>query len=665
MESLESVLDELTPVQVDPIQVTTDHRKVIKFCDRLVDESRAWRGELGLAERTQRAFDFLSSNHFLSRGEANYRARVVVNLFRSNLERKIAMLTDSVPQLDVVSRSNQFSATASMLKDVSLALWEENNMQRLFKNMVAMGSLDGSAPVTCMWDHRVRNVRFDVMKQKDVLLDRGLLHPENLQTDALYGIIRKVRPLSDFRQLYGEAGYRVRPDVGLSQYELPGDEEDDDLGSIGARPFVRPGRRGHHRHFRNSAIPYAEEFRCYFRDPSVHPIEPTMPNSSQPNFLFPRKRVIVWSRDVILYDGPNVNWDGGFPFEVFDWGLQMGHPYGDSEIDTVETMQVALNVLISGVVHNAKLANDPPWIMEQDALEPPELDKFRKWRDRPGWAWVVPKNMRFEQVNPAQMSTVVFSTIELLQKLLEQITGVTPVTQGQRPEGVTSGVALDSLLLASQYTIRLQARVAEDMLNRLGQLMISRVLQYFSDDRVLLLSNEKEIQRVLWQRGELVRELAMAGSEEEQTRMLQHLFDDFTFRIKPFSALAVAQLPKISMYERFADKGWMHPITVMEVAQVPNAEEEFEKAAQMQADQQARVQLAMMQQQQQAEMQKAQQQNGGPPAGGIPVGAPVNPPVAGPPSMGTIHSAQPLPPALQRIPPGLMGGPGLESGGTL
>ena len=341
----------------------------------------------------------------------------------------------------------------------------------------------------------------------------------------------------------------------------------------------RPSRA--QQNFDNGAIPRATEYRLYFRDRSKDPENPVNEDGSF-NYLFPRKRLIIWAGNIPLYDGNSGYWDGYYPLEILDWGIETRHPYGESEIENLQTLQMAINIIISGIVDNARLINDPPWMVDDDALEPEQLQLLRKYGDRPGWPIVKRPGSTVRRDPPGALAGVVFQTLDLLQGVMEKISGVSPAMQGQLPGGAHSGVLLESLQLAGQIPIRLQGRGVEGFLSRIGQLGISRVIQYFTDERILYATDDQgTAQQVVFARKQFLNSLNYGGlPENERDRVLQNLFRDFRFRVVPGSALAVAKLQKLSVMERLNAAGKIPDIMVNRTAEIPEPERALEEARQ-------------------------------------------------------------------------------------
>src|SRR5690606_3554371 len=92
---------------------------------------------------------------------------------------------------------------------------------------------------------------------------------------------------------------------------------------------------------------------------------------------------------------------------------------------------------------------------------------------------------RFERVPPQPLPQHYLELYLQLQRNMETITGIHDVTQGRRPTGITAATAISLLQEAGQARIRDKARNLEDAIRRMGELIISRILQFYTPDRII------------------------------------------------------------------------------------------------------------------------------------------------------------------------------------
>lgn len=583
----EQYLADLSPARVSlsDVHVTSNEREVVAFAERLWAEGRAWQEMLALEQLFNRALDALASKHFIDRRDRTDRARIAVNFFRSIIERKISQLTDVAPVFEASSRSGKDWA-ADVAEDVMQAWWDEYSGQSFIDRVGLQAMLGGSAPAFCTWDKSLDSwagdLRMQCLPTRQVVFDPYLSEARLLQSDASYVGVEIVRPLSEFRLYYKERGHLVQPQPGVSHFQTSADPG----YTVGVgRPYRRQSRRGNE--LSSSAIPRATERRVYFRDLTLNPQAPFRSDGT-PNLLFPRKRCIVYSWDKhLLADGDANNWDGKFPLEIFDWGMNLEHAYGESELESLWPMQTAVNLLVSGLIHNARLANEPPWIAEENSIDPAELDYWEEYADHPNsFHFYKPGRRPPEPRPPQQYPQTVLGTLSMLREGMELVSGIVPVTRGQTPGGgITAGVAIDSLQAAAAVTIRRASSRMNDWASRYGQLVLSRIVQYFADERVLYLTKHEHVAEVLQARQQFLESLVNAPSEREMEDLLLFAHRDLKVRVRPESGLGMAAAQKVMFMERQAAAGRVEPAEVLRAARVSDPEEKIEKAQEFQTRQ--------------------------------------------------------------------------------
>jgi len=566
-ESIQSIISNLHPVETETdVAVTSDEKRLLRFCYKLLEEAQSYQDELGVTSRAERVTQFLSSpwSEGSTRRKA-HSARINVHKIRSVMIRQAGMLTESRPKMSVRSRSGK-EKTALSMTHLLEGIWHERGMQQQLVDGVVMAQKHGYAPLYIPWDPSLDagygDIRMDFLQPSQVMFDPMVRRASQLQ-EGDYVIIKIVRTLTQFWEMY-KRGRQVKPDSVVSEYEPAAMQKiHSPLTDGNFTAFRKPSR--HRVTHQKSAIPRAVEYRMYFRDRTVSKDDPwredpSHPDGRRPNYLFPGKRLIVWTKDLVLHDGNSRYWDGMYPVELLDWGIETEHAYGESEADRLRTLNEAMNSLIGGSVDNARLINNPPLLIDHGAMAPSEISALRRYGDRPGYPVVKRKGYSVERNPPGQMTNVVMGVYNELASEIERDSGMVEVTQGIRPPSLQSGIAIDTLMLAAQIVVRLHSRTIEDFISRVGQLGISRVLQFYTDRRIARLTGPLDLpEEFIFDRQKFLTEAGQKAEEQKDPgvvdEFLLDLFRDLRFDVLPVSSLAIAKQAKLAMLERWMDKG--------------------------------------------------------------------------------------------------------------
>ena len=572
----EATLHNLPPLDLATPDVSDDEKRTLNFCLRLVKEAADHKTNLGIIRRSDEVNDFLK-NPFPGRlmSRKPHRPRVALHKARAMCLRQVGMLTEARPKLDIQSKSGKTSA-ANVLREAAEGIWWEQHFQQKLTNGLIDSQKHGYAACYVAWDKSADGGRGDIainfLDHESFLVDPMVRHAEDIQK-ASYVIIKVTRPLPEFWEMYGERGRRIKPEYDEATAEAGGTSLSGIQSPLNDQLSVkyrRPSRR--QQKTDQSAIGRATEFRLYLKDHSVDPEKPwiedqSAPDGRRPNFLFPGKRVLVWAGSTMLYDGPSQYWDGMYPVEVLDWGMETDHPYGESEFFRLMPKEKALNSLSSSTVANAALINDPPWKVPFRSMTPSGIQDLQRYADQPGYAIQHKANYQVMRDPPGAYTDVVFHTMEYLTKEMEVDSGVVDVSQGIRPPSLQSGIAIDSLNLAAQTPIRHQGRKTEDFMSRVGQLVISRILQFYTDQRIMRgYGPDDDVLEFTYSRQMFLLALAEEVEEEKRESMILDVFHDFQFHVIPKSSLAIAKQQKLNLVMQLNAEGKVSDEMVLDEA---------------------------------------------------------------------------------------------------
>lgn len=572
--------------QFDPEKpsLDADEKTLIDFRERCLDEYRSVREQLGVNGREERAAKFLTPDGQWPndvKDKKPYLARLAINVVRSIVERKTGALTESRAQMNVSSLKND-GITAGMLQKAIMGIWEERSIQEALTDGVIMAQRGGLAPCTVTWDQSLDYGMGDIdvafLGNKQVAFQPVIRRAADLQR-AEWVIINNVRPVAEFAELYPRRGHLVKPSRNLSTFDArlgKGKIESPVNGSLFS--IWKNGNR-EEKHYKESAIPLATESLLYLRDRTLNPKQPYFDNGA-PNYLFPRKRLIVTSGDLVLYDGPSKYWDGKYPLELLDWGIEVDHPFGESEVDLYRSLQEAINYLYSGAVNNAALLNNPPKKVNEH-VDPMIQEDLENHGDEPGRVWPFDNLKDIDLFNVNPYGREVLTVVKSLMDAVEFMSGMSEVTSGRTPNDVSASAAIEQLITAAQTIIRLQGRSIEKFLARIGQLMVSRIIQYYTGDRLLnYFGVDGEIIQAVWKRQDFIQQLALAGTDEEIDAHLQQLHRDYKVKVTPFSSLESARQRDLQTKLALRQIGGVSTLECLKAARVQDPEQKLAEAKQ-------------------------------------------------------------------------------------
>jgi len=194
-----------------------------------------------------------------------------------------------------------------------------------------------------------------------------------------------------------------------------------------------------------------------------------------------RSRVVVCiNEQKIVYDQPNPYWHNEFPIIGYTSSPLPHVFHGRSEVEPLLSIQDGTNILYNTVIANALLMSNSQWLIEDGSVDYGDLT------NQPGLIVPVEDIGKVQRIPPAPIPGDVLGLVkELEQTAQEQVSGVSPVLQGQAPGSNVSG-KLVSLLTGNAYNRQVPKIQSLDVsYRRQARVEVSLLQQYkeFDDPR--------------------------------------------------------------------------------------------------------------------------------------------------------------------------------------
>lgn len=177
--------------------------------------------------------------------------------------------------------------------------------------------------------------------------------------------------------------------------------------------------------------------------------------------------------------------DGRFPFaKLVDYAYSREF-WGGGEVDILKGPQKTVNWMWSGLLDHIKSVGNPQWIVDlQAGVEPEQIT------NEPGL--IIEKNQSGQVTRQSGESIPggYISILEFAMEIPKIVSGAEDVTRGAIPSSVTSGVQLEGIIEAAQTRIRQKTRNMEKFLREVGFLMLSRMLQFYTQSRVFRITGD-------------------------------------------------------------------------------------------------------------------------------------------------------------------------------
>lgn len=152
-------------------------------------------------------------------------------------------------------------------------------------------------------------------------------------------------------------------------------------------------------------------------------------------------RLSIWSDDQILYTGPAPVLGQGYPLFPFTFNPSNLDLHGYSLLRDLEDPQDFYNRITTRMDWYTRF-----WAMPMAETDDPNANIEIK----PGAKWFTRQGFHANPVHPPDFPGELFGMLHNQQQALDTISGIQEVNRGEKPQGITAGVALDLLRQMSQ-----------------------------------------------------------------------------------------------------------------------------------------------------------------------------------------------------------------------
>ena len=510
-----------------------------------------------------------------------------VDILRAACERKISLLTEGKPILDVQPRRYGLDNTALILKAAAQGVWDQQQFPVNLEMLNVFASIMGCGGWRTRWDpshsYGFGDITLEAVDPRNIGLDPAIINAADL-SKGQYIRIDSVVPTGQLQRKYPDRADEL---VGDTRVKPSEPEARNKSGIWNIRNIFRGASDKV-----KDAVPRSS-IREYFL------FDPATDKEGLPKY--PNGRYIVRAEDdVVLNDGPgedqNPYFDGLPDLDLFDNHPDPDHPWGRSEIEALQFLGTAFNrsgnLLIKSYLRNAY-----PWIVaDRGALDPDTIQQLRDQEQM-----VLEKGGgRDVTRNPGPLLDSALPLMQFIDTMINQSSGLTdPSMEGKGRVELRSGAQVEGLQNAAQLIIRAQARRLEELLERVGQKIISRIFQFYDDDRILTYyGGGLEFLKYRFERQKLVSEIIALGvkraiedakKNDEETDepyiadailfSIKGAWRDFSFRVVPYSSLSTTRQQRAALKGALVQQRLLAPSEVLREAGYDNPREKMAEAA--------------------------------------------------------------------------------------
>ena len=553
---------------------------------------------LNLHSKWMRNYELKRGRHFKA---TNTKWPLVpVNIFYIAVSRTKAHLTDSKPRFEIIGHDEESNDNAPIMNSAANNWWKRTMQLKKHADSIDNGETYGSTIEKMVFNPSLEGGKGDI---ETAVIDPFKAFPwptvRDIQKMPVFCEI-EVLELEDIKRNWEGPGDDVQPDLQFSTNTIIGKE----------RELVKAGTLANHRAMDNLPNNFAPSggniselginramvVEVWIKDFSVideeieQPVsipdqDPDSPTFGQPIETGETETVKTGRRipkypgfirvvhianegKIVLDDVPNPSinptipqeqaentylWDK-IPYLKTDSNTDTSNFWAFSIIEQIEILGKEINKKISQVAAYIDKTVRPTLIMPKTAgIEQHMISNL------PGQVWfptnhIVSQYIRYMQIPSLPNDFYVY--IELLLRLVDNITGIQDVTEGRKPKGISAASAIIALQEKAQTMFREKIRNYDMALEEKGRMWISLSQSWYTEQRTLRMSG-----RSLETMGPFAQ---FRGTEMQ---------GEFTFEVVPGSTLPKSLFVRLEQSVQLFNAGAIDQKALLEAFDFPNSSE--------------------------------------------------------------------------------------------
>jgi hypothetical protein len=522
-----------------------------------------------------------------------YLPQIVVNETRKAMQAHVSALTDLQPTFGWKATNPAYALASDMLNKLAVAEWITQMQDIELGEVIKYSLAGGTGDLVLDWDPHVPLGGANQFSPRDPR-DTLPIRPSNTCSPQFWQgvVLREEHTVNALAAMYPSRASMFRPSSDNTLGTVMGK-----MRTLASRlltpsdPLDALGQSGiHSRQARSgSVVTYRAFLKDHTRNLTQKPILMGTPGTAwsylaQPKEpLYPRGRLIVFTDDFQLYDGPNPYWHGMFPIARLKLWSVPWQFLGIPLFNDLLPVQDAINETL----HDTRLAMrqwvDPDVVYNRNAISESTMRTFdprrpgKRIKTMPGFGEPYKK-----QEGPnAQVIGMMLTLWEQLTTKFSDLSGTANLTQLLQLRQLPSDDTIEKFHEALTPEIRSEARNVEAFLRDLAEIIKVNYFQFLPNaKRVAILGDGGEaLQDFDYDPGTLVPSLKpgdqgyvpeLDGDLTSRDERARFFHKSFVFVVAPNSVLALNAQENKLMRLQLARMGYYDFWSLHETLGTPN-----------------------------------------------------------------------------------------------
>ena len=458
-------------------------------------------------QEIERYIDFLEGRYYDPSRPA-YRSQFYDNYMADQRIESLAALSDVKPYIDISCSVPAYKHQGEVAHNYLRHLWHRHRLDLkivswLDHALFGTGFMKMTAATPGNFQFSARGL--DTVLP--VLMSNNELQTSTAVIDKSYQSIGELISRFGFEKCRGLERYAVCLDgkLGSEKYAKPSDVQEYTWNAMSPAMKRRRSRSsGPSRQDAGGGSPFGsiEVMEVYFDDWSInedphpklvkHPDLDTwehnyhyiVPHGAR---MWPRKRLIIFAGDRVMYDGPSPMWHGMYPYSMLQLNPCVWSPFGISKYRNLVPLAKAVNRIGAGIDETVMKALNQNVITARGKISEAAWDAFdaSKPKQKIMLNPIANPATDFRWMDAPQLPGYVQTWVGYLVDTIKKRSGTLDVTGLSRKKQAPAGEAIEQMRDSMSGPLRLEGRYLEAALEQCGEQSVSNIFQFATLDKRL------------------------------------------------------------------------------------------------------------------------------------------------------------------------------------
>lgn len=477
------------PGDQQPTGQGADEEREVRLVLSLLEQGKAYRAKFD--EDWEDRYNFYCGKQWKPGTNAN--SKPVMNIIRQMIQATIPILTDQRPGFNPMAREPSDYEFANCMATLIENWWDNSSMDHTLIESIFDSMLYDCGVLKVTWNNDLEDgigdVQVERVDPRDIYVPHGC---QDFKKNCGWVVQKSQKTVGELRRLFPQMADQIKADGQRDNIEKTSKSLELKLVSP-TDQYSAPGMQqmGENADTRN-LVDVAE---CWIDDETLIEEMRDDGNGGTEKVVkkkFPKGKLItiLTNQNLLLQSVESPYAHGRKPFvRIIDMILP-GEFYGEGEAKSLMPTQKIINKTLAHIFDVMQLMANPVWITEKDSGVDPNTITNRV-------SSVIQTNAgKIESIRrdfPPGLQSGMTEIYQLLITQAEQQSGISEISQGRKPIGVTAASAIENLQEASQTRVRAKERNLQVSLQQLGTQIMALMMQFYREPRVARITGKNNV----------------------------------------------------------------------------------------------------------------------------------------------------------------------------